>query len=84
MTGTHVPMRRCVGCRQVRPRAALRRYVRTSEGVIVPGPTALGRGAWLCTETLACATAAIEHRAFDRAFKGSCRTPAIAELLAVP
>lgn len=84
MTGTHVPMRRCVGCRQVRPRAVLRRYVRTSDGVLLPGATAPGRGAWLCPASPACAEAAIEHRAFDRALKGPCRIPKVAELLAVP
>ena len=84
MTGTHVPMRRCVGCRKVRPRAALRRFVRAPDGSVVSGPTAPGRGAWLCPESPGCAEAAIEHRAFERALKGPCRAPSVAELVATP
>jgi len=44
----HIPVRTCVGCRQVLPKRALIRVVRTPEGVKVdPTGKAAGRGAYL-------------------------------------
>lgn len=44
----HIPVRTCVGCRQVLPKRALIRVVRSPEGVKVdPTGRAAGRGAYL-------------------------------------
>jgi hypothetical protein len=44
----HVPQRTCVGCRQVLPKRALIRVVRTPQGVkIDPTSRQSGRGAYL-------------------------------------
>ena len=46
----HVPLRTCVGCRQVRPKRELVRVVRTPQGEVELDPTGkrAGRGAYLC------------------------------------
>lgn len=58
----HVPLRTCVGCREVLPKRSLIRIVRTPEGIKVdPTGKMNGRGAYL-------------HNKWDcweRAFKGS-------------
>ncbi len=44
----HVPQRTCVGCREVLPKRALIRVVRTAEGVkIDPTSKMAGRGAYV-------------------------------------
>lgn len=44
----HIPQRTCVGCREVLPKRALIRIVRSSEGVVVdPTGKMAGRGAYL-------------------------------------
>lgn len=44
----HIPQRTCVGCRQILPKRALIRIVRTNEGLqIDPGGKTAGRGAYL-------------------------------------
>ena len=48
----HIPERSCVACRQVNPKRALIRLVRTSEGRVEIDPTGkkAGRGAYLCAD----------------------------------
>lgn len=50
MAHKHVPLRRCVVCRQQRPQAELIRFVRDEAGQwqLDAGRKAGGRGAWLC------------------------------------
>ena len=44
----HIPQRTCVGCREVLPKRALIRVVRTAEGVrIDPTSKLAGRGAYI-------------------------------------
>ncbi len=44
----HVPQRTCIGCREVLPKRALIRVVRTANGIIIdPGGKAAGRGAYV-------------------------------------
>lgn len=44
----HIPQRTCVGCREVLPKRAMLRLVRTAEGVVVdPTGKLAGRGAYL-------------------------------------
>ena len=48
--GKKIPMRMCVGCRQMRPKKELLRIVRTPENEIRLDRTgkASGRGAYIC------------------------------------
>ena len=63
-----IPMRQCVGCREMRPKRELMRVVRSPEGEIsmdVKGKKP-GRGAYLCPDP-ACLKKAIKARALGRA-----------------
>lgn len=44
----HLPLRTCIGCREVLPKRSLIRVVRSSQGVVVdPSGKLAGRGAYL-------------------------------------
>ncbi len=64
-----IPMRKCIGCMESRPKGELLRIV-CAEGRVSADPTgrAAGRGAYLCKNT-ECLEKAIKRRAFGRAFK---------------
>lgn len=69
-----IPMRQCVGCREMKPKRELIRVVRAPEGEIAldfrgKNP---GRGAYVCPKT-ACLTRAKKARALERAF--GCDVP---------
>lgn len=67
--GKHVPMRTCVGCREVLPKRALIRVVRTPEGVQVdPTGRLPGRGAYL-HDRRRCWEQALKRGALDRALR---------------
>ena len=64
-----IPMRQCVGCREMKPKKELIRVVRSPEGQVsldfkgkLPG-----RGAYLCPDP-ACLARAKKSRALERAF----------------
>ena len=64
-----IPMRQCVGCREMKPKKELIRVVRSPEGQVsldfkgkLPG-----RGAYLCPAP-ACLARAKKSRALERAF----------------
>ena len=64
-----IPMRQCVGCREMKPKRELLRAVRSPEGEIAldfrgKNP---GRGAYVCPDT-ACLARAKKTRALERAF----------------
>ena len=65
-----VPMRQCVGCREMRPKKELIRVVRSPEGEISLDfrGKAPGRGAYLCPDG-ACLKRAIKAKALNRAFE---------------
>jgi len=67
-----VPQRTCVGCREVRPKKALIRIVRTPENVIIVDSTgkANGRGAYVCPRT-GCFEAAVESKRLTRSLEVS-------------
>lgn len=69
----HRPQRTCLGCRQVRDRAELVRFVRSPEGrVLVDYRERLpGRGAYTCLAA-GCIRQAVSRRQFDRAFRAAC------------
>jgi predicted RNA-binding protein YlxR (DUF448 family) len=52
MRHKHVPQRSCVACRQVKPKRALIRVVRSPEGKVLVDETgkSQGRGAYLCRD----------------------------------
>lgn len=65
-----VPMRMCVGCRQMLPKKELLRVVRSADGVVsvdLKGK-ASGRGAYVCKST-ECLDRAVKSRALDRALE---------------
>lgn len=64
-----IPMRQCVGCREMKPKKELIRVVRSPEGVVsldfrgkLPG-----RGAYVCPDP-ACLAKARKSRGLERAF----------------
>ena len=69
-----VPMRRCCGCMEMKPKNELVRVVKNKEGVISLDLTGKmhGRGAYLCRNP-ECLEKARKARRFEREF--SCRIP---------
>ena len=64
-----IPMRQCLGCREMKPKRELIRAVRSPEGEIsldFKGKKP-GRGAYLCPDP-ACLAKARKSRALERAF----------------
>lgn len=62
-----VPMRMCVGCRQMMPKRSLLRVVRSPDGVVSFDPVgkAPGRGAYVCGN-IPCLEKALKSRALQR------------------
>src|SRR5205814_2231143 len=50
MTGKHIPVRTCAGCRTEHPKREMVRVVRAPDGTVGPDPTGkqAGRGAYVC------------------------------------
>ena len=69
-----IPMRQCLGCREMKPKKELVRVVRSPEGQISRDfrGKANGRGAYVCRSP-ECLKKAIKARALERAF--SCQIP---------
>lgn len=63
-----IPMRQCVGCREMKPKRELTRVVRSPEGEISIDPRGKkpGRGAYVCRDP-ECLKKAIRSRALGRA-----------------
>lgn len=65
-----IPMRQCVGCREMKPKKELVRVVKSPEGVVsmdLKGK-APGRGAYVCRDQ-ACLKKAIKSGALARGFE---------------
>lgn len=64
-----IPMRQCLGCREMKPKKELIRVVRSPEGEISLDfrGKANGRGAYVCPNA-ACLKKAVKARALERAF----------------
>ena len=65
-----IPMRQCLGCREMKPKSTLLRVVRAPDGSQVTldfKGKAPGRGAYLCPDA-ECLKKAIRSRALERAF----------------
>lgn len=65
-----IPMRQCVGCREMKPKKELIRVVKSPEGEISVDfrGKAPGRGAYVCPDS-ACLKKAIKSKALERAFE---------------
>jgi len=65
-----IPLRMCVGCREMKPKKDLLRIVRTPEGEIAldPGGKKSGRGAYVCWQE-SCLMRAIKQKQLDRALE---------------
>ena len=65
-----IPMRQCIGCREMKPKKELIRVVRSPEGTISLDfrGKAPGRGAYLCPDA-ACLKRAVKAKALNRAFE---------------
>jgi len=64
-----IPMRQCLGCREMKPKRELVRAVRSPEGEVSLDFTGKkpGRGAYVC-HSAQCLKRAIKSRALSRAF----------------
>lgn len=76
-----VPLRMCVGCRQMKPKKELLRVVRTPDEKIEIDPTGKrsGRGAYICPNT-ECLNSALKGKRLDKALQRSL-TPEILDTL---
>jgi len=65
-----IPMRQCLGCREMKPKKELIRVVRSPDGEISLDfrGKANGRGAYVCPQA-ACLKKAIKAKALERAFE---------------
>ena len=72
MKQKRIPMRMCLGCKEMKPKRELIRVVKNNEGEISLDFTGkkAGRGAYVCKD-IACLREARKKRSFERAF--SCR-----------
>ena len=69
MVQKKIPLRQCVGCREMKPKKELIRVVKSPEGEIsmdLKGK-APGRGAYVCADTQ-CLKKAMKSKALERAF----------------
>ena len=64
-----IPLRQCLGCREMKPKRELIRVVRPPEGAVRLDPKgrANGRGAYLCPSR-DCLKKAVRSKALERAF----------------
>lgn len=70
MATRKIPMRMCVGCREMRPKKELVRIVRPNEGELSIDKVgkAPGRGAYICPKA-ECLDRAIKTKAIERALE---------------
>ena len=76
-----IPMRMCVGCREMKPKRELIRVVRSPEGEVSMDPVGKkpGRGAYVCRQE-ACLMRAIKQRQLERQLEVQL-TPEVSEAL---
>ena len=76
-----IPMRMCVGCREMKPKRELIRVVRSPEGEVSMDPVGKkpGRGAYVCRNP-ECLKRAIKQRQLERQLEVQL-TPEVSEAL---
>jgi predicted RNA-binding protein YlxR (DUF448 family) len=64
------PLRKCLGCQEMKDKKRLIRVVKTNEGAFSIDKTGKqnGRGAYICSET-SCLKKAISNKGLERSFK---------------
>jgi predicted RNA-binding protein YlxR (DUF448 family) len=79
--GRHIPLRMCLGCREMKPKSDLMRVVKSEGGTLEYDPSSKmnGRGAYLCSAS-DCLTKAVKNRSFHKAL-GSELPPNVLETL---
>ena len=67
MANKKIPMRKCVGCQEMKEKKSLIRVVKTAEGDIILDDTGKknGRGAYIC-KSLECSKKAKKTKALER------------------
>ena len=67
-----IPMRKCVGCGEMKPKKELMRILRTEENEFCVDTTGKknGRGAYLC-HSVECFQKAVRNKGLERSFKQS-------------
>lgn len=70
MAAKKVPLRKCIGCGELKHKKELLRVIKTPEETIVLDPTGKknGRGAYICT-SVECFTKARKTKALERSLK---------------
>ena len=70
-----VPLRQCVGCREMKSKRDMIRILKTPEGEFMLDPTGRknGRGAYICRDAQ-CLAKAKKSKALDRSFRMSIPT----------
>lgn len=65
-----IPVRQCIGCREMKPKTELVRIIRTPEGDVCLDKTGKmnGRGAYICQD-ISCFEKAVKSKGIDRALK---------------
>lgn len=78
MQAKKIPLRKCLGCNEQKPKRELVRIVRTPDGSIVLDMTGkqAGRGAYICPDT-ACLKKAVKGKRIEK----SLEVPVSSELL---
>lgn len=72
MANKKIPMRQCVGCREMKPKKELIRIIRTSEDTMevdISGKKN-GRGAYICPDR-ECLSKAVKSKGLERSLKMS-------------
>ena len=67
-----IPMRKCVGCQEMKSKKEIIRVIRTSEGEFLLDATGKknGRGAYICPSKN-CLEKAVKNKGLERSFKQS-------------
>lgn len=70
MAGKKIPMRKCVGCGEMKPKKELIRILKTESGEFIVDAAGKknGRGAYIC-RSLECFKSAVKSRGLERSFK---------------
>ena len=84
MAARNEPQRSCLGCREVKDKQELLRFVLAPDRTLVPDLRGKlpGRGAYTCLRK-SCLAAAVMKKGFARAFRGEVRSGAPDELIAL-
>ncbi len=76
-----IPMRMCVGCREMKPKRELIRVVRSPEGEVSMDPVGKkpGRGAYVCRDE-ACLNRALKQKQLERVLETQLTEDVVASL----